>query len=225
MDPRRLALYEHVMLSIERERKTGSLLDVGCGRGIFLQVALSRGWSVTGIDPSVDSIRDAEQFLGGRVSCGTLGSIAKEEAYDVVTLINVLDHMLDLRKEIVWAKMALKNEGLLYLRLPNGFFHASLMRFACRMRLAEIVQRLVILHVYSLTPVFVRRLLQESGFSVISIRNSPMVGSDIYRMSPAMRKIGDFLNHAGYLFVRTLDLCSGGKILVGPSIEVIAVKR
>jgi 2-polyprenyl-3-methyl-5-hydroxy-6-metoxy-1,4-benzoquinol methylase len=224
LNVRRTMLYERVIGRIEKEKQPGSLMDVGCGRGIFLQVARRRGWLVSGIDPSAASISEAEKSLKGRIFCATLDSLAAEHSHDVVTLINVLDHMLDIRKEISYARALLKDGGLLYLRFPNGLFHASLLKLAGRVRVAVIMQRLVIFHQYSLTPRFTRRLLREAGFSKIAIHNSPLVGSDIYRTRPLWPWLSALLNQAIYLCAGTLDLCTWGRFLIGPSLEVTAVK-
>ena len=224
LNVRRAALFKGVIDCIEKTKKPGSLLDVGCGRGLFLQIARRRGWSVTGIDLSADSIREAEKFLEGRVFCATLNSLAADQSYDVVTLINVLDHMLDIRKEIFCIRAALKDGGLLYLRFPNGLFHSSLLRLADRMHLADVMQRLVVFHEYALTPKFTRRLLEEAGFSEVSIHNSPLAGSSVYQRLSAMRIFSDLFNQAGLLFARILDFCSGGRFIIGPSLEVTAVK-
>lgn len=197
---------------------------MGCGVGMFLQAAQHRGWSVTGIDPSVDSIREAEKSFHGAVHCATLETFGARHRFDVVTLINVLDHMLDMGKEVAQAHKALKDGGLIYLRVPNGLFHASMLRLACRLNLGGMMQRLVIFHNYSLTPDFMRRLLKDNGFSRISIRNSPLAGSDIRRSQPAWRRLGELPNQAVYLCASALDLCSGGRLLFGPSLEVTAVK-
>jgi len=224
MNVRRAALFKRVIDRIEKKKKPGHLLDVGCGRGVFLQIARRRGWSVTGIDLSADSIREAEKFLEGRVFCATVDSLATDQSFDVVTLINVLDHMLDIRKEIFCIRAALKDGGLLYLRFPNGLFHASLLRLAERIHLTDVMQRLVVFHEYALTPKFTRHILQEAGFSEVSIHNSPLAGSSVYQRIPAMRMFSDLLNHAGLLFTSTLDFCSGGRFIIGPSLEVTAVK-
>ena len=37
--------------------KKGSILDIGCGPGFFLNEAKKRGWKVAGIDPSPKAIK------------------------------------------------------------------------------------------------------------------------------------------------------------------------
>lgn len=224
LDNKRLLLYECVIQRIEKERKPGELLDVGCGRGVFLRIARRRGWSVTGIDPSVDSIREAQKSLDGRVFCATLDTMGVQHAYDVITLINVLDHMLDIRREIACAASFLRDGGLLYLRFPNGLFHASLLRLAGMTRLVTNIKSFVILHQYAVTPKFTMRLLKDGGFSKIYIHNSPLAGSSIYRASHIWRPLGDLLNRSVYLCARTLALLSGSQFIIGPSLEVTAVK-
>lgn len=217
-------LYERIVRRIERVRRPGALLDVGCGRGVFLTIAQRRGWSVTGIDLSIESIRDAEENLKGHVFCSTLDSLGVQKAYDVITLIDVLDHMLDVRRDMAYAMSVLHDDGLLYMRFPNALFHASVLKFAYRIRPVAEMQSYVIFHQYALTPKFVRRLLGDAGFSKIAIRNSPLAGSSVYRVHNDWRPLSGLLNHMVFLCAATMALLTGGRLVIGPSLEVTALK-
>ncbi len=73
------------------------LLDIGCDRGLLLQVAREDGFAeVHGIEPNPAARRDAETLLGVPVS----GQFYEEadyppEHFDAITLIHVLDHLID----------------------------------------------------------------------------------------------------------------------------------
>jgi SAM-dependent methyltransferase len=78
-----------------------SILDVGCGDGIFLHVAFQKGATdIFGIDISEEAVKKAGE-IGGRenVFCGTLQEYAKsiQRKYSIVTLFDVVEHvkMLD----------------------------------------------------------------------------------------------------------------------------------
>jgi SAM-dependent methyltransferase len=73
----------------------GSLLDVGCGRGAFLQRARSKGWNVFGVEFSETAAWDARRS-GLDVFTGDLSEAKFPSCYfDVVTLFNVIEHLRD----------------------------------------------------------------------------------------------------------------------------------
>ncbi len=72
-----------------------TLLDVGAASGIFLQLARSSGYRVAGIEPSAALVADAERLFGLNLFCGTVEQFKAEDDYAVVTLLDVLEHVLD----------------------------------------------------------------------------------------------------------------------------------
>src|SRR4051794_38096998 len=76
-------------------RPNGSLLDVGCGSGAFLLSARAAGWSPTGIELTEDAVQVARQQTSLPVVVGDLADedLFPAEAFDVVTLWGVLEHV------------------------------------------------------------------------------------------------------------------------------------
>lgn len=72
----------------------GSLLDVGCGVGHFLQAARSRGFEAEGVDFNHQLATLARDVYGVQVTCEDLGSYVKRErTFDYVTAFEVLEHV------------------------------------------------------------------------------------------------------------------------------------
>lgn len=225
LSPTRNSLYEHIIRRIERRQKPGTLLDVGCGRGVFLSIAQRRGWSVTGIDPSIESVREAQRFLGNKVYCTTLETWETDLVFDVITLINVLDHLLNLQEAIRRINTLLSERGLLYLRCPNGLFHSTLARRAAKMKCLSSLPSHLIFHRYSLTPRFIFRLLHNAGFQDIMIRNSSLSGGykkTTNNFTPSL--IERLFHRFVYLSFLSLEIISVRRIVCGPSLDVFAVK-
>jgi len=98
--------------------KSGSLLDYGCGTGEFLQEAKRQQWTVRGIEPSEKARAQAIGKLPVEV-LGTLAEVPELEAYDVVTLFHVLEHIHSLRKTVKKIASHLKSNGYLVIAVPN----------------------------------------------------------------------------------------------------------
>jgi len=98
------------------------ILDVGCGAGLFAEPLARLGGDVLGIDPAAASIgvarRHAEE-TGARLDyrVATLEQVAAEpRRFDVVSAMEVIEHVADPAKFVALAASLLK---------PNGLFLAS----------------------------------------------------------------------------------------------------
>ena len=95
------------------------LLDIGCGTGSFLQVAQKDIWIVSGIEPNEQARSIANQNTNNAVYNTEQLAKFKEQAFDVITLWHVLEHLPDLEKQISGFKRLLKPNGTLVIAVPN----------------------------------------------------------------------------------------------------------
>ena len=110
---RRLAL-------LRRRQPAGSLLDVGCGDGQFLEAARAQGWRADGIEFSPEGARRAAARLGRPVAVGDLARTTHLKGpFDVVTLWHVVEHLVDPRAMLEAARSRLSPGGLLVVAVPN----------------------------------------------------------------------------------------------------------
>lgn len=114
-------------------RRCLSVLDVGCGPGIFLEAVALRGHRVAGIDLSAAMVRKAGERLakfGDAVfACrrGDLERIPMESGtVDVVLCLGVLPYLADDRQGVAEMLRVLKAGGLAIVILPNLFRLGSL---------------------------------------------------------------------------------------------------
>eukprot|EP01031_Cornospumella_fuschlensis_P020144 gene20144-biopygen16952 len=74
----------------------GRFLEIGCGAGNFLRQAAARGFDITGLEYSPYAAERARKTLEGRgrILHGEIGVLAAErDAYDVVVLCDVIEHV------------------------------------------------------------------------------------------------------------------------------------
>jgi 2-polyprenyl-3-methyl-5-hydroxy-6-metoxy-1,4-benzoquinol methylase len=125
----RLRMWERRLNKLERFEKRGSLLDVGCATGAFLELAKKRGWKVSGTELSPYAARYAENILGIPIFCGDLpDSPYPGGSFDVVTMWHVLEHVTDPANYLRKTYDLLKPNGLLVIAVPNVDDH--IMRIA-----------------------------------------------------------------------------------------------
>lgn len=78
-----------------------SLLDAGCGTGVFSETFARMGFAVTGVDFSPTAIEEAQRRTPGRFQVADLSRMALGTRFDVVAAIDVLFHVVDDR---VWRR-------------------------------------------------------------------------------------------------------------------------
>lgn len=94
------------------------LLDIGCGAGLVSEPMARMGFDVSGIDPAEENIAVAQDHAakGGlaiRYRATTVEELPKKERYDVVTLLEVVEHVPDVGAIVAEAAKRLKPGGLL----------------------------------------------------------------------------------------------------------------
>jgi SAM-dependent methyltransferase len=221
MGGKRDRLFGRILDLIEKRSGTGSLLDIGAGCGFFLVAARERGWEVKGIEPSVQSVEVARRQYGLDIYNGALQEYDENGEFDVITFINVLDHSVEPWKEVSRANLLLNSDGILFLRFPNGILHSFLFKVSKKLIIERSIARFFVFHEYCFTPRFVRRLLSDHGFADIEVYNASLSGGSLISSFP----IFSFLTRVIEVVGKLTDLISGGRVLWGPSLEVIARKK
>jgi SAM-dependent methyltransferase len=144
----------------------GRVLDVGCGRGDLGAFLISRGWRVTGIEPSPAAIA-AAAARGIDARRGTLADIALERsAYDAAIFHHSLEHVADPATNLRRVAQSLAPGGLVLVSVPNfacwqprsfrdRWYHLDLPR-----------------HRVHFTPVGLERVLAAAGLEPLSTSTS-----------------------------------------------------
>lgn len=99
------------------------ILDVGACGGFFLHEVEKVGGNKNNmccLEISNDYIRLAEEYFGYKSIRSNIEDFVSEEKYDVVSLLDVLEHVSDFRKAMARISAIMKSNGILILKLPNG---------------------------------------------------------------------------------------------------------
>ncbi|MCI0370918.1 MAG: glycosyltransferase [candidate division NC10 bacterium] len=214
--PRRRAMFAALLkpLGPARGRR---LLDLGAGSGLFVRIAREAGWEADGTELSTESRAWARTRHGITLRDPGTDPLPVG-AYDVVSLVNVLDQAPDPAALLGAARAALRPGGRLLLRVPNAALHARWIRATARLGLGG----LAVLHGYGFTPASLRAALLSQGFRVLALRNAAVAeGAGV---------AAHFGPLAGFIRVGLVGLAgaaawlSGGRLLWGASLEAEAEK-
>ena len=98
-------------------------LDVGCGAGLLCEPLARLGAAVTGLDAAAENIAAASAHAVGSgltidYQCGDIGELGLS-GYDLVTSLEVLEHVSDPAAFIAALRTALAPGGLMILSTPN----------------------------------------------------------------------------------------------------------
>jgi 2-polyprenyl-3-methyl-5-hydroxy-6-metoxy-1,4-benzoquinol methylase len=120
----RLPVFESLCDMIEKKKnKTSTLLDIGCGNGDFIWLAQKRGWDVRGIELSQTAVDFAVQMRNLEVVLGASDQLPYEDnSFDVVTVLDVLEHLSNPAKVLESIFRVLKPGGALIVQVPNTPF-------------------------------------------------------------------------------------------------------
>ena len=107
-----------LMNIISRHKKAARLLDVGAGSGILVEEALASGFAARGIEPSSPLQAIAAQ-RGLPVTHGVLPNSELPGPFDVVTLIDVIEHVPDPVDLVRRIKSVMAPDGIFVVVTPD----------------------------------------------------------------------------------------------------------
>ena len=142
--------------------RSGRALDVGCAAGYCLRVLAERGFEVCGVELSPVIAAEARRHLGDdAIHVGTLeGAPLEPGSFDLITMWDVVEHVVDPHALLRRARELLAPGGLLVLETQDvrSAFARLLGRRWHHYKHAE--------HLYHFSPGPLRRLLLDTGFRV-----------------------------------------------------------
>ena len=141
--------------------RPGSLLEIGCGNGFFLEEALRQGYEEAhGVEPSAEAVARAKPAIRSRIRVGVVGpGLFEPETFDVICLFQVLDHLSDPAAVLDECIRMLKPGGLV-LCLNHNVEAVSARLLGERSPIVDVE------HTYLYSPGTLRLLFERRGFRV-----------------------------------------------------------
>ena len=105
---------------IEKYITKGRILDIGCGRGLFLTFMRNDGWEVTGTEFNGETASYASRDYGIDVKTGRPSNWGfPDESFDVITINHALEHVQNPAEIFSSCRRLLRKGGLLVIAVPN----------------------------------------------------------------------------------------------------------
>lgn len=106
-----------ILSRISMLKPSGRLLDVGCAFGFFIELSSTFGYDAYGFDASDFAIRHAKKNgIGERVRVATIDSVGyKQGSFDVITLLDVFEHLEDPAKNLRKLRKLLRDDGIIVI--------------------------------------------------------------------------------------------------------------
>ena len=143
--------------------RKGSILDVGCGRGIMINELHKRGWQVAGTQVSDTAGSFIRKTFGIDCFIGELPHAPfSRHSFDIVTMWHVLEHLRDPLLYLRCCRDLLRPGGYLLIEVPNAAGWSAKMTKTAWMGWDPLH------HLHHYTPSTMRIALQKAGFSPIT---------------------------------------------------------
>ena len=155
----------HKTAFLNRFRRDGRVLDVGCGMGLFLLALNPARWDRYGLEAMPVPLAEAVKRLGPeRIVQGELLTAGLPRGqFDVVTFWDVLEHLPNPRQALEETFRLLRPGGVVLLTLPNfSSYQARCFR-------QDWYALSLPHHLYHFTPQTLIRMLEGAGFRMLAL--------------------------------------------------------
>ena len=104
---------------VNQDKKGGNILDIGCGNGFFLSFFDSGQWKRKGVDHNRENWQECLRS-GLDVFWGSFLSYPEEDYFDVIAMLEYIEHTEDPLSELIKSYSLLKKGGLLLVETGNA---------------------------------------------------------------------------------------------------------
>lgn len=105
---------------IEMYSAKGTILDIGCATGHFLNQMQKIGWKTLGIEPDSDTRNKAIDTFGLQVFDELKLETIPKGSIDVITMWHVLEHVADLNARVAQLEKLVSEKGVVFIAVPNS---------------------------------------------------------------------------------------------------------
>lgn len=228
--------YEYELKHIKKIKPKGKLLDVGSNMGFFLRTAKKYGFDVEGVEPSPSLSKLSKENWDIKIHTSFLEDAnLPENSFDVITLIDVFEHVTNPRELLEVSSGLLKSGGIIAIKVPNGDYNHF------KMKLGNITGKgknmdiwSTCEHVVHYTPKTFKKMVEKSGYKVkksfIALPIHPpvwakLVGHYYQYPSPFILDWKRITLRNMFYYLGKIEFALRGKSRFGPDLMFIIEKK
>lgn len=142
--------------------QSGSMLEIGCGSGNFLNVMRQKGWRCIGLEPDSQYSDYARKTFGVTIENSFFEQFATDQQFDLICSFHVIEHVPDVNEFLNKIHALLHETGVVFLEYPsidNVYTH-------------NIETFFWDVHINTFTNKTMRLFMQKHGFDIIEQRRT-----------------------------------------------------
>jgi len=162
----RVRTFKHSLEQIHRiVSPPGRLLDIGCYTGVFIETAATAGWNVEGVELSAWAAKIAKEKNIGPIHNMSMDRLdIPPESFQVITLWDVIEHLAQPSEMLTSIHRLLKPGGI--LAISTHMVDSLAVRI-----LGKRYPFFMDMHVVHFSRKTTRRILEDNGYEVVSIKS------------------------------------------------------
>lgn len=168
----RKAMFSHRLSELEAHAGgPGQVLEIGCGRGQFLEAAQERGWSVCGQEFAEGTVEVLRRTVPqAELAHGIFPEECPfpDDSFDLIHLNHVLEHFFDPMAALRRIGKLLKPGGILYCEVPRQSRLQNKLSNAVGRK--DFAVHFFLEHICYFDRQSMTKALESSGFNPLSIR-------------------------------------------------------
>lgn len=116
---KRTLISKNRLVMKETGMQNGSVLDIGCGTGAFLNAMKTAGWKISGLEPDAAARVKAVELYGIHPQESERLFELKPGSFNAITMWHVLEHVHELHDYLKQMVSLLAPGGRLFIAVPN----------------------------------------------------------------------------------------------------------